>query len=285
MNFSKKDRVIVNLGSKKKPSYYLGTVSKVKPITVLFDDGDTIKFDDFENFRPGVDKKYKKEISEYELHNYVTDLSFTPEPEFQFKPGDNRLPPLKLGEISKAGAMKISPEFVKDPNARKFYVGNLNLRVKDTVLFVDDETFYIGRISLVNSDYIGDPKVRVSTGKFSVRINTCYPIGNVSILKEKPEESVEKPVQKVLTKIKVGKEYFKGYEVLNGGKKEIMFKDKRFDLGDTITIPYKGKDHECSITKIQVVKKFGMDCWRYNFQAGYLKGWFLDMTKNGKPQH
>lgn len=195
----------------------------------------------------------------------------------------------KLGKISIEDAKGISSEFVKNPVQLKFMPDMDSVRKNALVMFrarVDkskkDPEFFIGKISYIGVDHIGEQKIRAMTDQYSIRISNFVLIKGAIYVKPEKKKVNMKSLEPI--RVKIGKRTYSVYEVETKSGTEYIFANKRFDMGDTIELTYKGKEYECNITKIQVSTFKGIECWRYNYAAGFLKGWFLDLTKNGKPQ-
>jgi len=194
----------------------------------------------------------------------------------------------KLGKISTEEAKGINAEFVKNQRQEKFSSDSQYIYKNAMVLFsarIDkakkNPEFFIGRISYIGTDMHGEQKIRAMTDQWSVRINNFFLIKGAAYIKPEKKKIDMKSLEPI--KIKIGKRTYSVYEVQTKSGLEYIFVNKRFDLGDTIELTYKGKEYDCNITKIQVSTFKGIECWRYNYAAGFLKGWFLDITKNGKP--
>jgi hypothetical protein len=95
--YSVEDRVVVNMGSKKKPSYFLAEIVKAKndKFKVEFDDGDTetVELDAIVGI--GINKKYKKEIDPEYLEDYLKEEEEVPVKKSKKVEDDDDEPPKK----------------------------------------------------------------------------------------------------------------------------------------------------------------------------------------------
>lgn len=73
--YSVEDRVVVNMGASKKPSYFLADITAMKgeKYKVLFDDGDTEVIEYESIVGSGISKKCKKEINPEFLEDYLEE--------------------------------------------------------------------------------------------------------------------------------------------------------------------------------------------------------------------
>lgn len=276
MNYKVEDRVVVNMGTKVKPYYFLGEISKIKGdlFRVVFDDKDEeyIKIESIVGL--GVSALYDKEIDKEDLHKYLKKSK----KENTFIP--SKSDPRKgivLIENESYNASNVRVTNFKDPiivTDQRFNIGD-RVALKEVIaIIVKKKIKYLKSTNGEYTDYFYKTDNGGKGSFIDVFENGQVPL---KITFEKA-----KKIEKISNTVKLGKEIINGYKVETKKGPETIISDKRFEIGDKFKTTYKGNEYVCTISKIQMIKHIGVDCWRYNYQSGILRGWFLDITHNGK---
>lgn len=275
MNYKVEDRVVVNMGTMVKPYYFLGEISKIKGdlFRVAFDDNDEeyVKLEYIVGL--GVSALYDKEIDKEDLHKYLKKLENT----FIPSKSDPRKGSVLI-ENKSYNASNVRVTNFKNPiivTDQRFNIGDRVALKKNVIaIIVKKKVKYLKSTNGEYTDYF----YKTDTGGKGSFIDV-FENGQVPL---KITFEKAKKIEKISNTVKLGKDIINGYEVETRKGPETIISDKRFEIGDTFVSTYKGNEYVCTISKIQVIKHLGVDCWRYNYQSGILRGWFLDITHNGK---